>query len=111
VPAFLYVVLSCVGKGLEMGRSPIQGVLPKCPKRFIASELNFESEQAMKRETTLSECFEIYLNSSVNKASAYSMEGLNLIPGKGRDFLFVTTSRQTSGTLKHPVSSRDKAAG
>jgi hypothetical protein len=28
VSAFLFVVLSCVGRGLAWGRSPIQGVLP-----------------------------------------------------------------------------------
>jgi hypothetical protein len=35
---FSCVVLSCVGKGLVIGRSPIQGVLPKCLKEFIVSK-------------------------------------------------------------------------
>jgi hypothetical protein len=29
---FFCVVLSCVGSDLATGRSPVQGVLPKCPK-------------------------------------------------------------------------------
>jgi hypothetical protein len=28
------VVLSCVGTGIATGRSPVQGVLPKCPKIY-----------------------------------------------------------------------------
>jgi len=36
----------CVGRGLAMGRFPVQGVLQKCLKGFIVSEVNCESEQA-----------------------------------------------------------------
>jgi len=35
ISAFLYIVLSCVSRGLTMGRSPVQGVLPTCLKRLI----------------------------------------------------------------------------
>jgi hypothetical protein len=31
---------------LAMGRSPVQGDLPKCMKRFVASGVNSESEEA-----------------------------------------------------------------
>jgi len=41
--AFFRTVLSCVGSGLAIGRSPAQGVLPKCLSGFTASEVNFES--------------------------------------------------------------------
>jgi hypothetical protein len=40
------VVLSYVGRGLSMDRSPIQGVLPNCLKDLTVSEVNSESEQA-----------------------------------------------------------------
>jgi hypothetical protein len=40
-----YVVLHCVGRGLAMGRSPIQGVLPKRPNGFVVSEVNSELER------------------------------------------------------------------
>jgi hypothetical protein len=43
--AFLCVVLPYVGKDLPMGRSPIQGVLPKYLKGFTVSEVNSDSEQ------------------------------------------------------------------
>jgi len=46
--AFLYVVLSHVGRDLAMGRSPVQGVLPKCLKGSIVSEANSESQQARR---------------------------------------------------------------
>jgi hypothetical protein len=39
------VVLSCVGRGLAVGCSPVQVVLPKYLKGFIVSEVNSESEQ------------------------------------------------------------------
>jgi len=39
------VVLSCAGRGLVMGRSPVQGHLPKCLKGFVISEVNSDSEQ------------------------------------------------------------------
>jgi len=34
-----------VGRGIAMGRSPVQGVLPKCLNVFIVLEVNSESEQ------------------------------------------------------------------
>jgi hypothetical protein len=46
--AFLGVVLSCVGGGLAMGRSPVQGVLQKCLNWFIISEINSKWEHARK---------------------------------------------------------------
>jgi hypothetical protein len=46
--SFFCVVLSCVGRGLALGWSPIQGDLPNV-YRFVNSEkLNSESEQAMR---------------------------------------------------------------
>jgi hypothetical protein len=39
------VVLSCVNRGLAVGRSPIQGVLPKYQKGFNVPEVHSESEQ------------------------------------------------------------------
>jgi hypothetical protein len=45
--AFFCVVLSCICKDLVMGRAPpppVPGVLPKCLKGFIASEVNFEKK-------------------------------------------------------------------
>jgi hypothetical protein len=42
---FVFVVLNCVGKGLEIDPSPDEGLLPKCLKRFVISEINSESEQ------------------------------------------------------------------
>jgi hypothetical protein len=44
--AYLYVFLCCVDRNLAVGRSPFQGVLAKCLKRFIVSEINSEPEQA-----------------------------------------------------------------
>jgi len=44
--AFFCVVLSCVGRGLAMGRSPTQGVLSKYLKGFRVPELICASEQA-----------------------------------------------------------------
>jgi hypothetical protein len=38
-PRFSVFVLSCVGRGLASGWSPVQGVLPKCPNRLISSEV------------------------------------------------------------------------
>jgi hypothetical protein len=45
-PFFLSIVLSCVGRGLAMSRSPVEGVQPQYLKGFIVSEVNHESEQA-----------------------------------------------------------------
>jgi hypothetical protein len=42
-----FVLLSCVGTVLAMGRSSIQGVLPKCVEEFIVSEVGSNSEQAI----------------------------------------------------------------
>jgi hypothetical protein len=39
---FFFVLLSCVGT-----YPPVQGVLPKCPNGFIASEVNCESDQSV----------------------------------------------------------------
>jgi len=46
--AFFCVVLSCQGRGLEMGRSPAQGVPPRRLKGFIVSEVISDSEKDMK---------------------------------------------------------------
>jgi hypothetical protein len=40
------VMLSCVIRGLVMGRSPVQGVLLKCPKKIHIAEVISVSEQA-----------------------------------------------------------------
>jgi len=42
--AFMCVVLSCIGNGLAIGRSPIQGVIPRCLDKFVVPEINSESE-------------------------------------------------------------------
>jgi hypothetical protein len=44
--AFFCVVPSCVGRGHAMGRSPFEGVLPKCLKGFVISKVNSELGQA-----------------------------------------------------------------
>jgi len=44
--SFLCVVLSCVGRGPVMGRSPVQGVLQKYLNGLKVSEVNSYSEQA-----------------------------------------------------------------
>jgi hypothetical protein len=51
--AFFCVVLSCVGRGLEMGRYPVERVLPKRLKGFITSEVHSESGEITRtnRET------------------------------------------------------------
>jgi hypothetical protein len=56
--AFFCVVLSCVDRGLAVGRSPVQGVLPKCLKEFIVSEVNSALEQAREPnpETYIDDC-------------------------------------------------------
>jgi hypothetical protein len=41
-PTVLCVVLSCVGRGLAICRSPVQGILPKCLNGFIVTEVNSE---------------------------------------------------------------------
>jgi len=38
-------IVSCVGRGLAIGRSTAQGILPKCPKGFIFSVVNSDWEQ------------------------------------------------------------------
>jgi hypothetical protein len=43
--AFYCVVLSCVGRGLAMGRSVCPEVLPKCLNGFTVSEVNSETDQ------------------------------------------------------------------
>jgi hypothetical protein len=43
---FFCVVLSCVGRGPAMDRSPVQGVPPKCLNGFIVLESNSDLEQA-----------------------------------------------------------------
>jgi hypothetical protein len=47
--ALLSVGLSCIGKGLTMRQSPVQGVLSKYLKGFIVSEANSEAEQVTGR--------------------------------------------------------------
>jgi len=47
--SFFYFMQSCLGTGTATGRFPIQGILPKCLKGFIVSEVNSESEQARDR--------------------------------------------------------------
>jgi hypothetical protein len=44
--AFFYVVLSSVGTGLAIGRSPTLGILPTYLNGFIVLEVNSEPEQA-----------------------------------------------------------------
>jgi len=39
-------MLSCVGTGLAIGRSPIQGALPQRLNGFIVSEFYSDSDQA-----------------------------------------------------------------
>jgi hypothetical protein len=46
--SFFCVLLSCIGIGFVMCRSPIQGVLPVCLKGFTESELNFDSQHTKK---------------------------------------------------------------
>jgi hypothetical protein len=43
VSALVSVVLSCVGRRCTMGQSTAQGVLPKCLKGFIVSEVTADS--------------------------------------------------------------------
>jgi len=43
------VMLSCVGRRLAMGRSPVQKVIPKCLHGFKVSELISESGQSRRR--------------------------------------------------------------
>jgi hypothetical protein len=44
--AYFCVVPSYTGRGLAMGRSPIQGVVLKCQNGFLGSEVKSELEQA-----------------------------------------------------------------
>jgi len=46
ISAFFCVVLSCIDRGLAMGRSPIQGVQSNYLKDLVVSDVNSESEQA-----------------------------------------------------------------
>jgi hypothetical protein len=46
--ATLCVVLPCVGEDHALGRSPVQGILTKCLKGFVVSEVNSDS---VKRES------------------------------------------------------------
>jgi hypothetical protein len=46
MPSFFCVALTCVCRGLAMGGSPIQGVLPKRLNVFVVSEFISVSEQA-----------------------------------------------------------------
>jgi hypothetical protein len=43
---FFSVLLSCIGRGLAMGRFAVQGMLLTCLNGFIISEIYYESEQA-----------------------------------------------------------------
>jgi hypothetical protein len=40
----LSIILSCVGTGLAMGRSPIQGAVPICLQVLTVPKVNSESE-------------------------------------------------------------------
>jgi hypothetical protein len=43
-PVFFCVcVVFCESRGLATGRSLVQGILPKCLKKFMVSEVNSES--------------------------------------------------------------------
>jgi hypothetical protein len=44
--AFYCVVLSCVGRGLAVGRFAIHRILPKCLERFRVARVNSVPEQA-----------------------------------------------------------------
>jgi len=47
VSTFFSVLLSCVGSGIAVGRSPIQGILPNVQKQIHKfQKSNSESEQA-----------------------------------------------------------------
>jgi hypothetical protein len=41
-PHVFCVAQSSVGRGLVMGQTPVQGVLPKCIKGFIVSKITFD---------------------------------------------------------------------
>jgi len=49
ISRFFYVVLSCVDRGLPMGQSLVQGVLPKCLNGFIVKILNRNSSEGLIR--------------------------------------------------------------
>jgi len=49
--AFFCVVLSCLGRGLALGRSIVQVVLPKCMQGFVVSEVNSEWEETRGTNT------------------------------------------------------------
>jgi hypothetical protein len=42
------VLVSGIDSGLAMGRSPVEGIVAKCLKGFIASGVNSELEQARR---------------------------------------------------------------
>jgi hypothetical protein len=44
---FFYIMFLCVGRDSAMGRSPVQGDLLKCLKRFIVSDVNSKPEVAI----------------------------------------------------------------
>jgi hypothetical protein len=48
VRVFFCVVLSCVGRGLASGRSPVQGVLPTVQQIHKFQKINSEPEQAKR---------------------------------------------------------------
>jgi hypothetical protein len=48
VSAFFCLVLSCVGRGLAFGRSPVQGVLPTVQYVRKFQKINSEPEQAKR---------------------------------------------------------------
>jgi len=43
--AISYIVLSCIGRDLTMGRCPVQETIPKCLNAFKVSEVNSNSEE------------------------------------------------------------------
>jgi len=45
---FLYVMVACVGRGLEIGRSTVQRVLQKYLNKFIVSEVNSGSKRVRR---------------------------------------------------------------
>jgi hypothetical protein len=44
--SMLRYIMFFVGRGLEIDRSPVQGVLSRCLKEWMFSEVNSKSEQA-----------------------------------------------------------------
>jgi hypothetical protein len=58
VSVSLYFFMSYVGRGVALGRSPIQGILPKFLKEFIVSEVivNWIRPEGVIRETNNNSC-------------------------------------------------------